>query len=191
MSDSEVFLDFDNRTFTELSPDSTKSNDFFKCLFKSCDLTDFHFDGILDTCTFEECNLSLTSFKHSKLQGVKFLNCKLLGINFTECSPLGLALAFKSCMIRSCNFNYLDLSKTVFSGCNIFETDFIGTNLTGSNFSYSEFQNVTFHNTILINADFTNAHEYQINPLSNQIKNAKFSLPDAVSLLSNMGVKLS
>ncbi|MFO7660851.1 MAG: pentapeptide repeat-containing protein [Candidatus Cloacimonadaceae bacterium] len=174
----------------ELDSILTADWDFTQCIFSGCDLSDYGFNGILDECRFEDCNLSLTTFKGAKLQGVKFLRCKLMGINFTEVSSLGLALEFAECLIRSCNFNNLPLPKTAFHQCEIIETDFMGTRLAGSSFAGSTFRLVTFHNTDLNKADFSTAQGYLINPLNNQIKDALFSLPEAVSLLQCMGVKL-
>jgi uncharacterized protein YjbI with pentapeptide repeats len=101
-----------------------------------------------------------------------------------------MTLGFSQCLIRSCNFNFLKLPKTPFLECTIIETDFIGTNLKSSNFSGSTFRNVSFNNTNLCETNFQNAQGYVINPLTNQIKAAVFSLPDAISLLESMGVKL-
>ncbi len=176
--------------FNNELPESIIGYDFYKCNFINCDFTDLSFNGILDRCTFNNCNLTLTSFKHAKLQDVLFDNCKLLGINFNDSDKLGLKVRFKACLIRSCNLNYLELKNTDYIDCIIIETDFVGANLSNCNFMNTEFKGVMFHNTNLSKADFTGAKDYIINPLTNSITDAKFSLPDAVSLLTSMGIKL-
>lgn len=177
--------------FKELQGVETQETDFTDCRFVECDVSGLHFSGILDRCMFEECNLSLTSFEKAKLQGVKFVKCKLQGIDFTRCNDLGLSVGFNECLIRSCNFNFMELKKTEFQHCEISETDFVGCDLTQSSFAHSVLHSVTFHETKLGKADFTDAQGYNINPLTNDIKGAKFSLPEAVSLLHSMGIKLS
>ncbi len=165
-------------------------HDFTGCKWAGCDLSGQRFAGILDRCEFEDCNLSLTIFEQAKLQDVRFLRCKLLGVDFTRCSSLGLALSFRECLIASCNFNYLVLPGTCLSGCEIRETDFVGCNLSRSSFAGSVLHGVTFHETNLAGADFTAVQGYRINPLTNHVKDARFGLPEAVSLLECMGIKL-
>lgn len=163
---------------------------FTKCTFLHCDLSEYMFNGLLDCCVFKECNLSLTSFKNTMLQDVAFESSKLMGVDFTNVNALGLTIKFQDCLLRSCNFNFLNLKKTPFLKCEIIETDLIGCNLTESSFIGTTFKAVTFHNTNLTKADFTDAHDYKINPLTNQIKGAFFCLPDAIALLECMGIKL-
>ena len=187
---SESVTDYINQQFEDVNGIELCGSSFTACKFIACDLSELAFDGILDSCAFLDCNLSLTSFAHAMLQGVKFERCKLVGVDFTRCNALGLTLQFSECLIRSCNFNLLDLKKTKFIECDIVETDFMGTNLKEASFRQSSFRTVTFHNTVLIKANFTGATGYLINPLNNQIKDAIFSLPDAIALLECMGVKL-
>lgn len=51
--------------------------------------------------------------------------------------------------------------------------------------------NSLFGNTNLIKADFTNSTNYTINLLENKIQGAKFSLPDAISLLHGMNIEIN
>ncbi|MBM3713440.1 MAG: pentapeptide repeat-containing protein, partial [Actinobacteria bacterium] len=125
-----------------------------------------------------------------KLQDVKFSACKLEGIDFTKVNALGLAISFHGCLIRNCNFSFLELKGTAFIECEIADTDFIGSRLQESSFAQTTFRHVTFHETDLRKADFTQATGYLINPLTCNLKAARFSLPDAVVLLEEMGIVL-
>jgi fluoroquinolone resistance protein len=165
--------------------------DISGCSFAECDFTEVHFSGILESCSFTDCNLSLASFEGAKLQDVKFSGCKLEGVDFTRVNALGLAIGFERCLIRNCNFSFVELKGTSFRECEIADTDFIGSKLKESSFAKAVFRNVTFHETDLVKADFTEATGYLINPLTCMVKGAKFSLPDAVSLLECMGIKLN
>jgi uncharacterized protein YjbI with pentapeptide repeats len=182
--------EIEQQAITDVKDIPESAINFTKCTFRSCDLSDFKFVGILDSCVFDECNLSLTSFQNAMLQGVMFVRSKLLGVDFTNVNSLGLTIGFQESLLRSCNFNYLDLKKSTFTQCEIIETDFIGCNLKESNFTGTSFRSVTFHETNLTKANFTDAHDYKINPLTDQIKGAVFCLPDAISLLECMGIKL-
>jgi len=181
---------YQNSQFTELAGINLNEADFNSCQFRDCDCTGLEFNGVLDTCLFKDCNLSLTSFHSCRLQSVRFEGCKLMGIDYTGVSTLGLALSFERCLIRSCNFNYLKMPNSAFIDCDIIETDFAGTDLSGTDFSGTGFQSVTFHATMLRKADFSAARNYRINPHTCDIKGALFSMPEAVSLLEELGILL-
>ena len=74
--------------------------------------------------------------------------------------------------------------------CQISYCDFENNNLTYSNFEGTEFKNTFFKNSDLSFASFKNATNYNINPNINIIKKAKFSLPEALSLLDVYDVEL-
>jgi uncharacterized protein YjbI with pentapeptide repeats len=73
----------ENHKFTDAKEIASPLADFSKCVFANCDVSGWHFSGILDSCIFQDCNLSLTSFLEAKLQRVTFKNCKLAGVDFT------------------------------------------------------------------------------------------------------------
>ena len=64
------------------------------------------------------------------------------------------------------------------------ESDFVNTNLSGSNLSESNFSGSLFHNTNLFKVNLIKSINYNINPLKNNIKEADFSLPEAMTLLN-------
>ena len=67
-----------------------------------------------------------------------------------------------------------------FREADLSETDFDGTDLSES----------LFLNTNLTEADFVGAMNYDISPEKNKLKGAKFSLPEAMSLLFNLDIIL-
>ncbi|HHE37447.1 MAG TPA: hypothetical protein ENL20_02610 [Candidatus Cloacimonetes bacterium] len=79
---------------------------------------------------------------------------------------------------------------TEFSDCRIHNSDFYQTYLTNSNFTCSDLKGSIFENTNLENANFQNAKNYSINPLNNKIEKAKFSMPEVVSLLNHLGIRI-
>jgi hypothetical protein len=68
-----------------------------------------------------------------------------------------------------------------FREADLSQADFAGTDLTGSLFS----------NTNLTEADLSDARNYHIAPGQNVLTRAKFSLPEALSLLYNLDIALA
>ena len=67
-----------------------------------------------------------------------------------------------------------------FRECDLSQADFAGTDLADS----------LFLATNLTQADFSRARNYQIDPSQNIVDEAKFSLPEAMSLLYSMDIVL-
>jgi len=55
----------------------------------------------------------------------------------------------------------------------------------------SDFMHSSFNKTNLTSTDFTEAINYSIDPNNCNIKGAKFSLPEALSLLDQWGIKVT
>ncbi len=70
-----------------------------------------------------------------------------------------------------------------FKGSNLKENYFTGTSLISADFTDVDLSGTIFHNCDLSKADFSSATQYDIDPQTNKIKKAKFSLPEAVGLL--------
>ena len=141
-------------------------------------------------CTFEHCNFSLTKLDGCRLQNAQFINCKFMGLNFGKCDPTFLKMAFKNCLIATCNFSDLDLKNTLFLECKIRETYFTSANLSGADFKKSDLEGSVFHNTDLRGADFRGAINYSINPLTNKLQKAKFSKPEVMALLEHLEIAI-
>jgi len=111
-----------------------------------------------------------------------------MGINFGACDPLFLFVRFFHCLIDTCNYSDLSLKGTTFEHCNIRDPHFTHANLAESNFAGSDLNGSIFHNTNLSHVNFVGAVNYAINPLTNQLKQARFSLPEVVALLDSLGI---
>lgn len=71
------------------------------------------------------------------------------------------------------------------------ESRFVESNLSEAHFEHSYLEQTLLHQCNLEKANFTNARNYSIDPTTNNIKGAVFSLPEAVSLLKSLGIKLA
>jgi uncharacterized protein YjbI with pentapeptide repeats len=87
-------------------------------------------------------------------------------------------------------FSDLDFRRGIISSCRISESDFSACELGKADFSGSIFDRVMFHHCNLEKADFREAEGYSINPESNKIRSARFSLPEAQSFLGFLGIRL-
>jgi len=159
---------------------------FVKCNFSKCDLSGSEFSD----CIFDHCSISLSRFANCSFRTVKFKNTKLVGIDLTKCTINFFELGFTRCLIDTCNFSTLPMKNIPFEECLIRECTFNETNLSKATFDCCDLERTLFHHAKLEGTDFSTAKNYSINPIDNSIKGAKFSLPEAVSLLRAFDIEL-
>ena len=82
------------------------------------------------------------------------------------------------------------MDKTIFKDSKIHKCSFTNTSLIKSGFTGCDLQETTFHSCKLSKANFVGAKNYTINPIVNDVKKAKFSLPEAVTLLKGLDVEV-
>jgi uncharacterized protein YjbI with pentapeptide repeats len=70
------------------------------------------------------------------------------------------------------------------------EVYFEDVNLTLANFNETELTDSIFRNSTLIEADFSNAKNYLIDARKNNISKAKFSFPEALSLIYALDIEI-
>jgi uncharacterized protein YjbI with pentapeptide repeats len=162
-----------------------------ECRFRHCSFSGADLSGVtFRSCVFENCDMTLAKVEGTAFQEVRFEGCKLLGVAFSECRPLFLEMAFLDCMLKLSRFNGLGLKKTVFSNCDMEEADFTGADLTGSLFDNSNLMRTLFEHTCLEQADFRTAGNYSINPETNRLRKARFSLAGVPGLLDRYGIRI-
>jgi uncharacterized protein YjbI with pentapeptide repeats len=74
--------------------------------------------------------------------------------------------------------------------CVVRGADFREADLTGAIFSGSDLQDSLFGATDLTMADLSRARNYLIHPVKNTLTGAKFSFPEALSLLHSLDIQL-
>ncbi|MCP3773304.1 pentapeptide repeat-containing protein [Paenibacillus sp. MZ04-78.2] len=168
---------------------------FYDCTFTKCDFSETVFkDCKFSGCTFENCNLSLIQVLDSDFSQVSFTHSKLIGINWSEMTPprkIGSGLLrFEECTLSHSTFIGLTLPKCVITRCTAKNVDFREADLTEANMSSTDFSESLFDRTNLTAADFSFATNYMIDPGLNPIRKAKFTLPEAISLLNCMDIQL-
>jgi fluoroquinolone resistance protein len=181
---------YSQETFSKLvlTEETFESKVFDECEFTDCLFIGCRFEKCrLLNCRFEKCDLSNIVPMNSEFREVKFTNCKAIGIDWTRASKIK-ELHFTECLVNYSNFRLLKLPKTIMKKCEVKEADFIETDLKDSNFTGNDFENSIFFKTDLSGVDFTHAKNYTIDVNNNTLKKTRFSLPEALSLLSNLDI---
>lgn len=164
---------------------------FVRCNFAEAFLNECRFKG----CTFTDCDLSMLRVKSSRFADVQFEGCKALGINWTEASwekgGFFRLIDFNNCTISYSSFFGLKLKKMKLIKCVATEVDFGEADLTEAVFDDTDFAGSIFNKTNLTKADLSKASNYSISPATNTLKKAKFSLPEALSLLYSLEIVLT
>ncbi|WP_164545590.1 pentapeptide repeat-containing protein [Paenibacillus albus] len=168
---------------------------FYDCTFTKCDFSETVFDECrFSDCTFASCDLSMIKLLDSSISQASFKQCKLVGVDWTEASWSRIVvpgtLRFDECVLNHSTFIGLALPKSVIIGCTARNVDFRETNLQESNMTATNFAESLFSDTNLAGADLSHALNYAIDPSVNRISKAKFTLPEAISLLYSMDIEL-
>ncbi len=172
------------------------SKKFLACVFRNCDFTgaSLRFCRFRE-CSFESCNLSLAKVRASVFDGTSFKNSKFTGVNWTEAEWPKLILSgpprFAGCVLSDCSFLGLRLAGAVIKDCLAKEADFREADLSGADLSGTDLSGALFGATDLTKANLAGARNYAINVKENKVKDARFSLPEAMSLLYCLDIKLA
>ena len=190
--------EFDRQTFEGLDgrAQTVHHRSFDECAFIGCAFTESDFTGsrFMD-CAFLKCDLSLMRIKDCTFINTKFEDSKIVGVNWTEASwPKKDSLNsidFFGCILNQSTFSGLALKKMKLTGCTAVEADFSETDLAQSDCRKTDFSRSRFMHTNLSGADFRDAKNYVIHPGLNKLTRAKFSFPEAMSLLFCMDIDIS
>jgi len=179
---------FDKENFTQTY---LQKGEYENCVFSQCDFSNSDLCEIkFIDCEFKGCDLSLAKINGTAFRDVKFKECKMLGLRFDACHDFGLAFSFEGCVVNHCSFVARKLKKTIFKNSKLQEADFTDSDLTGAVFEGCDLNRTIFENTILEKADLRTAFCYSIDPETNKIKRAKFSLTGIPGLLGKYDIEI-
>ena len=151
--------------------------EFDEFRFVNCDFSGADFSRLRFTdCLFEHCNLTTAKLAGTALQNVAFADCKLLGLQFTACRDMLFGVHFDHCQLRYASFAGRTMPGTRFVGCTMEEADFADADLSAAVFQDCALAGAVFQNTRLAEADFRSATGFIIDPESNVITGAHFTL---------------
>ncbi|BBM85926.1 pentapeptide repeat-containing protein [Candidatus Uabimicrobium amorphum] len=179
----------------EVSEQEIRSIEFEDCNFVQCDFSEKIFwECKFSHCHFTQCNLSLMKVAQSTYCDVVFEDSKVMGVNWSEISlpkiPLACPIKFLRCNISNSSFLGMNLPKTSIKDCVAKDVDFREANLCESNLTHTDFSESHFMQTNLSKCDFSHAKNYRIDIAMNKIEKAKFSLPEALSLLYLLDIEI-
>ncbi len=164
---------------------------FVRCSFGSVALVNCRFDN----CTFKECDLSLAQLFGSSFPSTVFENSKIIGIDWTQSNWSNIGLShlsgFFDCILSHSTFIGLDLKGIQIKHCIANEVDFRDANLSKAKFQGTDLARSLFGNTNLTEAYLSQARNYDIDIYNNIVKQAKFSLPEAIALLYSMDIVMN
>jgi fluoroquinolone resistance protein len=186
-------VDIEGSIFQRLSYSATPlaKGDYDNCRFENCDFSHGDLSNINFTdCSFLGCNLSLVKLSNTGLKSVKFIDCKILGAHFHTCSDFLFAVDFERCTLDQSTFYKRKMKKTRFKNCSMHGVDLTGTDLSGASFDNCDLLNATFSSTVLEKADLTTSYNFTIDPETNRIKKARFSLNSLPNLLSKYDIEI-
>lgn len=171
------------------------SKEFDTCIFDGCNFSDTFFNSCkFYDCTFKSCNVSNMRLEGSSLSDNMMEDTKAIGINWTEIVIPSVKvynpIEFYRCNIDHSIFLGLDLKEISIQGCQARNADFRDADLTKSDLTHTDFSGSHFSQTNLTEADFSSSVNYSIDVFDNIIKLAKFSLPEAVSLLDSLDIEI-
>jgi uncharacterized protein YjbI with pentapeptide repeats len=197
MASIESGTSYEDRSFERLRLDHAQvdSAHFLDCQFTGCSLVEAALSACrFQRCNFVDCDLSLVDISGSQFASVVFEGSKLVGVDWTRAHrsehTLGKPLKFINCMLNHGTFIGLDLERVKITDSLAHEVDFRETNLSEAVFSGTDLQGSLFLDTDLSAADLRSARNYLINPAINKLNGARFSLPEAISLLYALDIEL-
>ncbi|WP_419421259.1 pentapeptide repeat-containing protein (plasmid) [Legionella sp. D16C41] len=189
--------EFYSLTFSELRLENTELKNK---IFENCKFEKSNFNEVkLTACKFVDCeflssNLSAAQLNNSSFSETIFADCKLMGINWTKAKwpliRLASPIQFYRSNISYSSFYALDLKELVIEECIAHDVDFREGNFSNGNFMLTDFANSHFMHTNLNSVSFLEAINYTINPTDNDIRKAKFSVPEVLNLLHSFQIEI-
>jgi uncharacterized protein YjbI with pentapeptide repeats len=196
-SPNDQQVEYEEQTFLNLclNQNEIRSKRFYECDFIDCDLSEAIFSNCrFIECKFAECNLSLVKLKNSSFVNTYFENSKVIGVNWLEASwptvELFCPIEFFRCDLSHSTFFGLSLREIRLTECLAKDVDFREADLTEADLTHTDFTGSLFMETNLTRADFSDAINYHIDVGFNKVKAARFTLPEAVSLLRSLDIEI-
>ncbi len=183
--------DFDSAVIKNLDASHAEfaGKNFYDCRFEGLAIMEANFKGCtFEECSFSQCDFTMAQLRGAQLRGASFQNCKLMGIDWSPAGGLTFAVSFDACVLTHCLFSDLRMKRTRIADCKVHEATFSGVDLEGADFSGSDLRGSRFQETNLEHADLSSAHNYAINPDDNRLRDTKFSVEAALSLVSRFGI---
>ncbi len=168
---------------------------FENCTFNDCDLSEAIFkDCKFIHCNFNRCHMSVIKWLYTELFDVNFIECKLIGVDWTQADwptfRLHPELVFKQCMLNGASFFGLKLNELTLESCQLHDVDFREGDFKHSTIRECDLFQSQFMRTQLQSVDFTDSVHIEIDILNNSLAKATFSRLEALNLLLGLDITL-
>ena len=168
---------------------------FESCKFIACDFSEAEFiDCRFSECVFRGSNLNIVKLDGTRFIDTEFRECKITGVNWTSLDWNSVALSapfyFDDCDLSYCVFSGLKLPELQMTRCKAHDVDFSECDLRDSDFFATDLTNARFNGTCLDRSNFRDAVNYAIDPLTNSVEGASFSVPEVLSLLNTFKISI-
>jgi uncharacterized protein YjbI with pentapeptide repeats len=181
-------VDFCNVDF---GPTPLTNQTFESCIFSSCRFRETPMTGAaFRSSVFRSCELVVVKMSGVVLDRTLFESSKIMGINFSDADNLGFSPDFRKSVISNSVFGGLSFRKGAILECRLVDCDLSDCDFREAEFSATTFEHVAISNCNFEKADFRSARGYAIDPLTNRVRKARFSLPEALSFLSFLGIQI-
>ncbi len=189
--------EFDGKQFRnlELAGEVFSDLSFCDCAFVGCTVEGCRFvNCAFSDCVFTGCRFTTNKGAASEMRSSVFEGCALSGVDWVEwTSDSRYFLPFSSfagCRLRYNNFVELNLNRFTFSGNDVTDSFFSECRLCSSVFSGCNLSKTEFFRCDLSGAEFGEAVGYRVDIITNKVKGAHFTLPDALGLLRGLDIKI-
>ena len=189
--------EYESREFRQIEyKEEIKEINFTDCEFYNCTINEIEIRNCnFRSCKFYNCTVLNVKFKFTDMLDCEFYKCLLIGVNWTDLAQkFSVTKPFtkvEACELRYHIFERFNLKAFSFKECSLEGSIFEDCNLEGASFEGCNLKETQFKNNNMNKADFRDAKDFAINIYENKVKNAKFSYPEAISLLTEIGIKLS
>lgn len=189
---------YENKNFANLKMDHERIEgyEFYNCTFQNCSFE----ECVLAHCSFIECRfinckIVSTIVEFSQVKYAEFEKCNLIGVNWHDLLPVGSIAdsitKLKECILKYNSFIHMNFRKFNFSLNTIQDSAFEECNLVESVFKECRLESTQFSRCDMRKADFREATGYQISITTNKLKEARFSFPEVINLLSELDIKVN
>lgn len=188
---------FEGETFRELSFSGERFAGltlvdcaFERCTFEGCVLS----RCTLTQCRFLSCRVTEPKLEYSQAKFLELTDCALTNVNWSLLLPSGgfgePLEKLSDCRMKYNYFTNMDLRKFDFQGSQLTACLFGDCNLAEARFHGCGLTDTEFFRCALEGADFREAVGYKVDVPSCGLKGARFTLPEAASLLNSLGIRL-
>lgn len=169
--------------------------DFSDCVFADCTFEDCKLDhSVLTECQFLRCTVTDLKTTMSRAKFTDFENCTLNNIDWMSLQGDGAFAdpieSLRDCRLKYNTFTEMNLTKFKFAGSVIQRSMFAKCNLVSADFEKCDLLDTEFFQCDMRKANFKEASGYKVDIFGCKLQDAKFSLPEAVSLLGDLRIQL-